>query len=891
MFLLAGCSFFETSTEPSADFEYSSERLMMHVIPTDVGVSLGTGEKNAKASEMPQMRVKFDYDFFMDTHETTCGDFKRLMPLQMECEDDSLPVSNVTFFDAVLYANARSRAEKMDTAYKYEKAFFDSKGHCQNLEGYVFMPEVEAYRLPTEAEWMLVASNNWDMKNSWTADNSDFILHKVCSKSSSKTGVCDIAGNVMEWVNDWMGSLKDTVVFNYVGPPDGGSSGERIVKGGSFRNLSSSIKKYSRGDVYVVTSGTKTDYVGFRLALGSIPDPTWMDNRGLVKENNIRVLASTQTVRSKLKNYKAKLFFRNDLSGNLAYMDYSDAQHEIVEFKDSLDVYHPDVSPDGKWVAFCTGIEGVPGKSSLYVRSVENMSSKAAKLDVESAAIPRWRVSADGDTVVVYVSYAGDNSDTESFMAASTWQVAFSNGKFGTPEKLFDGAYHGGISDDSRLAVSGSKLFRARVESGVVSDSVVDTVLYNGEQVCNVSLFRDGTKRTSFLDFASATGHKFSGDNSYGVHGRIFIADSTGKLVQSVAAPKGFAFDHSEWVDENLIVATLTNNLGSHSKIVLIDLADSSVTNLLEGDEMWHPCLWTIRNAFKSANVLPYSDSAGAYFREHGQEYMFELRDKMERFWKTKDSVTVAVMGSSRVMFGIHDKFFPDQVVLNMAFAGADLFDANFIIHNYVFNHAKNLKYFIMELAPDMFYRTAAYHWNPIYEENPGYAYDEKHGFWKDGVPDGFLEAVEACPRIEDKSKFAYDRNYQLPSTSWGKRTEFLVDSMTFKNNREPLIDCYAIYKSLVDVATAKGVKVVSVILPRHPGYSKTGMFGAGGPDRSTAKEIIDSVSRMNVILFDENKWGNHDYTDEMAHDYDHLSYLGAEQLSRRLDSLLKTLE
>ena len=43
--------------------------------------------------------------------------------------------------------------------------------------------------------------------------------------------------------------------------------------------------------------------------------------------------------------------------------------------------------------------------------------------------------------------------------------------------------------------------------------------------------------------------------------------------------------------------------------------------------------------------------------------------------------------------------------------------------------------------------------------------------------------------------------------------------------------------------------------------------------------------------LMDENKMGNHDYTDEMAQNMDHLNYKGAVQLTTRLDSLLKTLE
>ena len=46
-----------------------------------------------------------------------------------------------------------------------------------------------------------------------------------------------------------------------------------------------------------------------------------------------------------------------------------------------------------------------------------------------------------------------------------------------------------------------------------------------------------------------------------------------------------------------------------------------------------------------------------------------------------------------------------------------------------------------------------------------------------------------------------------------------------------------------------------------------------------------------NFVLMDENQMGNHDYTDSMAYESDHLSALGANQLTGRLDSVLKTLE
>ncbi len=38
----------------------------------------------------------------------------------------------------------------------------------------------------------------------------------------------------------------------------------------------------------------------------------------------------------------------------------------------------------------------------------------------------------------------------------------------------------------------------------------------------------------------------------------------------------------------------------------------------------------------------------------------------------------------------------------------------------------------------------------------------------------------------------------------------------------------------------------------------------------------------------DENKNGNHDYSDKMALNTDHLSSLGAQKITERLDSIIK---
>ena len=57
------------------------------------------------------------------------------------------------------------------------------------------------------------------------------------------------------------------------------------------------------------------------------------------------------------------------------------------------------------------------------------------------------------------------------------------------------------------------------------------------------------------------------------------------------------------------------------------------------------------------------------------------------------------------------------------------------------------------------------------------------------------------------------------------------------------------------------------------------------------ANAIIDGLKEHGFLIFDENKNGKHDYTDEMAYNNTHLSYLGARQFTARLDSVLRSLE
>ena len=905
-FLFFSCSNSERVSDlPQNSSDSSSTDILLEgmISVNAVGqtVELGTTSENAPANERPAMKVKFDYDFLLGEHEVTCVEFDSLMQsatgLALNCNNDSLPATNVTFYDAVLFSNERSKAEGYDTAYTYTNAVFDAEKHCTDLEGFAYHPDAKAFRLPTEAEWVFAASRSWNVDSSWNAENSDYALHPVCNKLDSNAKACDMAGNALEFVNDWLGNFRDTTLTNYVGAPDGGSLGQRIVKGGSFRNAAESINLYSRGDVYTVTSSTKADYVGFRLAFGEIPDAVWMNSTGKTEASRLIPLANSSTMNALTGTYQMKLAFRNNLTGNLAFIDYSSGTLSVTEIEDSLEVYHPEISPDGKKVAFCTGLEGVSGKSAVYVRNLDAEGSGLVKLNVKSAAIPRWRVLENGDTVIVYVTDAGNNKDENAFMSTSTAQVKFAGGGFGKPQRLFDGAYHGGVSDDDLLAVTGARLLRVRV-------ALRDTLWYNGEQACNVSLSKDSTKRTLFLDFSGKTGRAFVGKR-YSTHERLLIADSVGNLIQSVGAPSGYTFDHSEWVGyaNNLAVATLTNVNGAHQKIVLLNLSDSAVVDLVEGDDVWHPCFWVKKINRATEDFKVDVDSAGVYMNPNDDWGAVLMRYNMELLWRYRDSVNVAIVGSSRPLYSLSPKFLSSKFfAVNFGHTPNSIYASRDLLDKYLLRHLKKLKYIVLSLDIDFWYKIDGPESDNFfvvnYKNYPGYVYDENHGYWNKGYPKGLLECTENSISVADDSVYLDDRGRFTGTYCiwWGDHAEIELDSTYYDDKMYLVENSLDALKNIIEMAQERDIYVVGMIFPQNPMYKETGAFGRYGMRRSLATSLIEQFHDMeetypNFTLLDENKMGNHDYTDMEAVDSDHLCYNGAPKITARLDSVLKTLK
>jgi formylglycine-generating enzyme required for sulfatase activity len=174
--------------------------------------------------------------FYMSKYEVTQKEWRDIMGNSPSYfKGDTLPVEQVSWYEAVEYCNRRSVKEGLTPAYGGSA----STGISCNFKA-------NGYRLPTEAEWEYAAkegnkdgmSYEYSGSNSigsvaWYGDNSGSTTHPVGTKAPNSLGIYDMTGNVWEWCWDWYGSYSGGSQTD----PVGASSGtNRVWRGGSWYN-------------------------------------------------------------------------------------------------------------------------------------------------------------------------------------------------------------------------------------------------------------------------------------------------------------------------------------------------------------------------------------------------------------------------------------------------------------------------------------------------------------------------------------------------------------------------------------------------------------------------------------------------------------------------------
>lgn len=870
--------------------------------------------------EWPALENTFTYDFLMDTTEVTQEHFRKL--LDRNPVPDASPfgsgdrhaVYNVSWFDAALFCNARSKEAGLDTVYVYSRVDRNSEGSAYNLAGLSIRLERRGVRLPTESEWEYAAGSGlgsffpWGgladtgkvSEFAWYSGNSRGKVHPVAGLKANGFGLYDMGGNVMEWVNDWKGAYPALGSANFAGARDPGPEFSTPVKGGAFKYGLRELRPTNRSATYMTIRSATAEYVGFRCVVAGIDHPRFSTSDGN--------WASTDAVRleiTRLQNLvggrPAKLVFvnANQSLRHLAYVDFQQTPPRVQEFGDVANVFYPVISPDGNWVAFGTALEGSASGSFVHVRRLGDTASPS--LIIGQGFIPRWWVDpATRDTLIIYVNSASDNSLPQWTATRTLSQKMWAGAPIGPPQTLAEGGFHDGLSQDGRWLATGFRLLKIR-DGHAGTERTLFTAPENGKaegdtsQVCNVSIAPDSTGRTLFLDFGYEDKSKLTG-SFYDIHQMAFMANPDGKVSRWFKAPREEkGWEDLEWSNhKDFAVSSSTDESGGHRRLYLLNLKDSLFTRLASGTLLSTPGLW-LGGAPKDIPVTGLDlDSLGHYDDPATDDNQAVFSSRMALFWKRHSSLELIFTGSSHAHTGIDPRRITRLTALNTGYPANGWLGQDEWVRGYALNHCPRLKVLVMEVFPGWLHHPGGdFTWLRQISRTKGSMYDRTHEYWMDGLPFRFEDLIAQAPNStkDGADTLGYIRT---EPGNWGGAAEIPAESEWGLDNPEYKANMERIAALAADLRERK-IHLVLVNYPTNPAYMGNEYYGPYGPRATVAKEILSRLRVMEkaspyLHFYDANDFSQHDYSDSEAINFGHLSSAGAAKLTGRLDSLINTL-
>ena len=270
-------------------------KLRMEVIePAKYWIGSPANETSCRPDET-RHEVHLKRAALLGKYEVTQGEYNKVMKLSpswfsrtgngkdrvLGMELERFPVEQVTWFDAIDFCNRLSEMEGFRPHYK----FADEQRERGSIHtATVAVTGGNGYRLPTEAEWEVgcragtASAYHFGRENtgreanlkpgppigyggspSWTPLNR---TTTVGSYKPNDFNLCDMHGNVAEWVADWYD--KDYFANSPLDDPPGPKTGtHRVVRGGSWMVPEGNSRASSR---LPVSPNEVKETIGFRVA-------------------------------------------------------------------------------------------------------------------------------------------------------------------------------------------------------------------------------------------------------------------------------------------------------------------------------------------------------------------------------------------------------------------------------------------------------------------------------------------------------------------------------------------------------------------------------------------------------------------------------------------------
>jgi len=212
------------------------------------------GKTYVATDERTGVKVRISVgSFLLGATEVTEAEYAAIAGAQ---PSGSLPVRNVSWWDAIRYCNLRSEKEHLQRCYDL------ATGKCDRTRS--------GYRLPTEAEWTLAAAaakGDAVLGEAQTKHTGPLLERvrrgpkPVATGKANGLGIYDLFGNVWEWCDDFYDAQ---MVYPDAENPSGPARGlQRVVRGGSFATPASGWSKNFRSSL---DPETRSRFTGFRVA-------------------------------------------------------------------------------------------------------------------------------------------------------------------------------------------------------------------------------------------------------------------------------------------------------------------------------------------------------------------------------------------------------------------------------------------------------------------------------------------------------------------------------------------------------------------------------------------------------------------------------------------------